>query len=145
VLPGPCKRASTLRRVSDFLDEKRSEIDARLKELAPVVQEYQRLEAALLALDGVPAATPVPARESRRRSAQRRSARSSRRGRPQGTGQRAQQALALVKAHPGIAIPDLAERIGMKQNYLYRVLPSLAEQGLVEKRGRGWHPTATAA
>ena len=29
---------------------------------------------------------------------------------------------------------------GIKQNYLYRVLPGLAEDGLVVKDGRGWKP-----
>jgi hypothetical protein len=29
--------------------------------------------------------------------------------------------------------------MGIKQNYLYRVMPSLAEEGLVQKSGRGWH------
>ena len=29
--------------------------------------------------------------------------------------------------------------MGIKQNYLYRVMPDLAEQGLVTKSGRGWH------
>ena len=37
----------------DFLDEKRREIAARLKELKPLVDEYARLEAADAALDGV--------------------------------------------------------------------------------------------
>jgi hypothetical protein len=30
--------------MADFLDEKRREIDARLKELRPLVEEYNRLE-----------------------------------------------------------------------------------------------------
>ena len=30
--------------------------------------------------------------------------------------------------------------MGIKQNYLYRVLPGLADDGLVEKDGRGWRP-----
>ena len=30
--------------------------------------------------------------------------------------------------------------MGIKQNYLYRVLPGLASDGLVEKDGRGWRP-----
>ncbi len=30
--------------------------------------------------------------------------------------------------------------MGIKQNYLYRVMPELASQGLVLKSGRGWHP-----
>ena len=30
--------------------------------------------------------------------------------------------------------------MGIKQNYLYRVLPILEEEGKVTKQGRGWHP-----
>jgi DNA-binding IclR family transcriptional regulator len=45
-----------------------------------------------------------------------------------------------VQAQPGITIPELAARMGIKQNYLYRVLPSLEEEGKVAKQGRGWHP-----
>jgi DNA-binding IclR family transcriptional regulator len=44
-----------------------------------------------------------------------------------------------VRDRPGISIPELAEAMGIKQNYLYRVMPNLAEQGLVTKSGRGWH------
>jgi len=39
--------------VTDFLDEKRQEITNRLKELKPLVDEYNRLEAAASALAGV--------------------------------------------------------------------------------------------
>ena len=42
--------------MTDFLDEKRNEIDARLRELRPLVDEYQRLEKAAAALAGVSAA-----------------------------------------------------------------------------------------
>jgi DNA-binding IscR family transcriptional regulator len=44
-----------------------------------------------------------------------------------------------VKARPGITIPELAEAMGIKQNYLYRVMPGLADEGKVTKSGRGWH------
>jgi hypothetical protein len=67
-----------------------------------------------------------------------------RRGRPKGSGTRGAEALALVKAQPGITIPELAEKMGIKQNYLYRVLPGLAADGLVVKDGRGWKPKDTA-
>ena len=49
------------------------------------------------------------------------------------------QALALVGEKPGITIPELADAMGIKQNYLYRVMPGLAEEGKVTKSGRGWH------
>jgi hypothetical protein len=128
---------------TDFLDEKRREITDRLTELEPLVDEHARLQAAAAALEGVPApsAGSSPARRAPARpSARTRGATHGRRGRPKGSGTRGAEALELVKAHPGITIPEIAEKIGIKQNYLYRVLPGLAQDGLVIKEGRGWKP-----
>ena len=126
--------------MADFLEEKRKEIQARLSELKPLVDEYTRLEAAERALAGVngkPAArASAPAPAARRRS---RGSGGGRRGRPKGSGTRALQALELVRSRPGVTIPELAEAMGIKQNYLYRVMPTLAEEGQVVKSGRGWH------
>lgn len=140
--------------MADFLDEKRQEIAARLKELRPLVDEYHRLDAALQALDGVPAdvtpAKAAPARTPRRRGTSGGSGSSGggegsgKRGRPKGSGPRANEALTLVKEKPGITIPELAEAMGIKQNYLYRVLPGLQKDGLVRKEGRGWHALEAA-
>ena len=134
--------------MADFLDEKKREIAERLKELRPLVEEYQRLEAAQRALEGVGMDAPAPRRapSTRRRSSSASSGASSsgRRGRPRGTGTRSKQALELVQANPGITIPDLAEQMGIKQNYLYRVLPGLEQDGLVRKEGRGWHANVAA-
>jgi CRP-like cAMP-binding protein len=131
--------------MADFLDEKKREIEARLKELRPLVDEFHRLEAAAAALDGVGGGTAAPARRGRRRAAA--SAPASgprRRGRPRGSGTRSKQALELVRARPGITIPEIAEAMGIQQNYLYRVLPALQKDGLVRKEGRGWHPREAA-
>src|SRR5215218_10019974 len=129
--------------MADFLDEKRREIAGRLKELEPLVQEHDRLRAALDALEGVGgrgrsgAAASAPARS--RRGAGGRSRNGGGRGRPRGTGTRSKEALDLVRSRPGISIPEMAEAMGIKQNYLYRVLPGLQKDGLVRKEGRGWH------
>jgi hypothetical protein len=129
--------------VADFLDEKRKEIQARLKELRPLVDEYHRLEAAEQALSGVggraAAATASAAPTTRRRRRSPSASSNGRRGRPRGSGTRAAQALQLVTERPGITIPELAAAMGIKQNYLYRVMPGLAEDGKVTKSGRGWH------
>jgi hypothetical protein len=61
-------------------------------------------------------------------------------GRRKGSGTRAAQALSFVQGQPGITIPELAAKMGIKQNYLYRVLPGLEQEGKLSKRGRGWHP-----
>ena len=135
--------------MAGFLDEKHKEIQARLKELKPLVDEYTRLEAAERALSGVgatprAAASSTAPRRGRRAASSRSSGGSSsssngRRGRPRGSGTRSLQALELVRSRPGITIPELAEAMEIKQNYLYRVMPQLAEDGQVVKSGRGWH------
>jgi hypothetical protein len=167
--------------VTDFLDEKRREITDRLNELKPLIEEYQRLEAAASALDGVGgSSSPAPARRAPRAAAKaktpgrrgpgrprgsktktrkaaaaapaastettataaptKRGGPRRKAGRRKGSGTRAAQALSFVQAQPGITIPELAARMGIKQNYLYRVLPSLEQEGKVAKQGRGWHP-----
>ena len=129
--------------LADFLDEKRREISDRLRELQPLVDEYHRLQAAQSALEGVPAQQAGRARpRARARGASAgaaRSAGSGRRGRPRGSGTRSKEALELVRKSPGISIPEIAQQMGIKQNYLYRVLPGLQKDGLVRKEGRGWH------
>jgi hypothetical protein len=146
--------------MTDFLDEKKREIQTRLKELRPLVDEYHRLEAAAAALDGVGGSDSGPATSRRGRagsaSGGRRAASGAgpgagagagaggRRGRPRGSGTRSKQALELVRSRPGISIPEMAEEMGIQQNYLYRVLPGLQKDGLVRKEGRGWHPLEAA-
>jgi hypothetical protein len=141
--------------MADFLEEKKREIQSRLKELRPLVDEFHRLEAAAAALEGVSdgataeAAAPRRARGARTARGGTRGGRAAasgggRRGRPRGSGTRAKQALELVRARPGISIPEMAEAMGIQQNYLYRVLPGLQDDGLVRKEGRGWHPREAA-
>lgn len=113
--------------MSDFLDEKKAEIQARLEELRPAVEEHGRLEAALAAIDG---AGRAPANGT---------GAGGRRGRPRGTGTRAQEAIDAITKEPGLTAGEIAERMGINQNYLYRVLPSLEQDGKLEKRGRGWY------
>lgn len=130
--------------MADFLDEKRSELKQRLDELLPLVEEYHRLEAAIAALDGV---NPNAGASTRRRGGSDGNGNGSgngRRGRPRGSGTRGKQALELVRSAPGITIPEIAEQMGIQQNYLYRVLPGLQKEGLIRKEGRGWHPMDAA-
>jgi hypothetical protein len=136
--------------MADFLEEKRKEIQARLKELKPAVEEYNLLLAADEALGGLGNGTSKPAAAASATAApSRRGRRSSgggaKRGRPKGSGTRAAQALQLVTDRPGITIPEMAEAMGIQQNYLYRVMPDLAEKGQVTKSGRGWHLRQGAA
>ena len=49
-------------------------------------------------------------------------------------------ALKLVHKHPGITISEMAKRMKIQANYLYRVLPRLEKDGKITKRDKGYHP-----
>jgi hypothetical protein len=83
-------------------------------------------------------ATAAPAKAAAKKAG--RPAGRRRAGRRKGSGTRAAEALSFVQGQPGITIPELAAKMGIKQNYLYRVLPGLEQEGKVQKQGRGWHP-----
>jgi hypothetical protein len=137
--------------MTNLLDSTRDEIAARLRELEPLVAEYRQLEAAAVALDALPgsarrtAVSRNPTAPSPRRGTTKARTKSSRgRGRPRGSGARAVQAIELVNAQPGITVAELAAAMGIKQKYLYRVLPGLAKDKKIARRGKGWHPTASS-
>jgi CRP-like cAMP-binding protein len=128
--------------LAGFVDSTVKEIDDRLRELK---EEVSKLEAARSALVGTrrgpgrprAARTAAAATTSTRRRAGRRPGRP--RGRSRG-GTRANQALELVRSQPGITIPQIAEKMGIEPNYLYRVMPRLLSDGQVKREGQGWHP-----
>jgi len=125
--------------VADFLDAKVREIEQRLQELRPLIEEFHRLQAASAALEGVSSSGSAATRRQRVPSPNG----AARRGRPRGgrgDNTRAAQTVELVRTQPGITIPELASHMGIKPNYLYRVLPQLADEGKVRRDGKGWHP-----
>ena len=119
--------------MAEFLDTARRDIESRLADLR---DEVRRLESALTALTDR-RQKPGRARGARRRAS---NGRRRRRGRRAGGGTRAAQAERLVKDNPGITISELAKKMGITPNYLYRVMPQLQKGGKVRKRGKGWHP-----
>jgi hypothetical protein len=146
---------------TDFLTKQRQQIEARLRELQPAHEEYLTLLEARDALAGVkPGKTgPGPGRPPARRGPGRPPARRGP-GRPPGSGRkttarkttkrktatrrrrsgtRGDQALELIKQNPGISVSDIANRMGIRQNYLYRVTQELQKQRLVRRRNGGFH------
>jgi hypothetical protein len=118
--------------VTEHLAQAKKEIDDRI---ATLKDELKRLEAASSALGGATTRRRGPGRP---RGSGATSGR--RRGRPRGSGGRAKQAEKLVKDNPGVTIAELAGKMNIKPNYLYRVMPQLQKDGKVRKRGTGWHP-----
>jgi predicted transcriptional regulator len=56
-------------------------------------------------------------------------------------GTRADQAVKLIEQQPGISASDVAKKMKIKPNYLYRVLGDLEKEGRVKKNGRQYYPT----
>ncbi|MBV9464667.1 MAG: hypothetical protein JO027_07270 [Solirubrobacterales bacterium] len=133
--------------MAGFVDTTVKEIDDRLRDLK---EEVARLEAARSALTGGRRGPgrPRASTTTRTRTQSTRRATTARRrpGRPRGrsrSGTRANQALELVRSTPGITIPQIAEKMGIEPNYLYRVMPRLATDGQVRREGQGWHPASS--
>jgi hypothetical protein len=135
----------------NFLTRQRDQITKRLEELRPIYDEYLALEKAHEALERLEA--PVrravrrrgPGRPPGRRTSTsatrarggRRAGATRRRSRAGGT--RADDAVKVIKANPGITIPELAEKLKIRPNYLYRVTGQLQKERRIKKRGRGLH------
>jgi hypothetical protein len=131
--------------MADFLDAKVKEIDERLRELKPLVDEYGRLEKARQALSGVSGSGSARRGPGRPAGSRTGAGTGRRRGRPRGGNTRTRQTLELVRTRPGITIPELADAMSIKPNYLYRILPGLEKEGQVRKEGKGWHAGAESA
>ena len=129
--------------MAGFVDTTVKEIDDRLRELK---EEVARLEAARSALSGGRRGPGRPRAARPRTQSTRRASTGRPPGRPRGrsrSGTRANQALELVRSTPGITIPQIAEKMGIEPNYLYRVMPRLATDGQVRRDGQGWHPASS--
>ena len=126
----------------DVLSELRSSLEKRLRELEPLITEHAQVRKALDALEGAGkrAAATAGSAAKRSRAAVRADGPVRGRGRPRGTGSRAQEVLAHVHKQPGVTIAELAKRMKIKPNYLYRILPQLEKDGKLHKRDKGYHP-----
>ena len=129
---------------TDFLTKQRKEITTRLDQLRPHYEEYLTLEKAQQALEQL----GDPIRRGARASAgqagpgrPRKKGTASRPATRRRTGNtRAEQALAAIRAQPGISVSDLAKKLGIRPNYLYRVTAGLEQEKLIKRRGKGFHP-----
>ena len=68
----------------------------------------------------------------------------ARKTRGKGSASHKARAVDIIKQQPGITIPELATKLGVKQNYFYKALPALERDGKLIKKGRGWYPVTTS-
>jgi CRP-like cAMP-binding protein len=108
---------------SNVVDQARDLIEKRISELE---DERKKLEGALRDLGG------------RRGPGRPRGSGGGRKRRKRRGGTRAEQAVKIIKDDPGITPSQIAERLGIQPNYMYRVMNELQKDKLVKKRGRGY-------
>ena len=120
--------------VSEAADLLRSRIDE-------LDSERAKLERALASLTDGREGKRGPGRPrggSRSSGGSRASGGTTRRRRRRRGGTRADQAVKLISENPGIGASEIAKRMGIKPNYMYRVLTDLQKEGKVKKKGRAY-------
>jgi hypothetical protein len=119
------------------LDEAAKLLRKRISELD---SERKKLERALSNLTGGRLGRRGPGRPPGSRTAATTTKAQPRRRRRRG-GTRSDQAVRMNKANPGITASELAKKMRIKPNYLYRVLGDLQKEGRVKKSGRSYTAT----
>jgi sugar-specific transcriptional regulator TrmB len=109
---------NALGRARKILEDRLTELDA----------ERRQVERALTEISGGKAGRRGPGRP--------RGSRSRRRG-----STRADEAVGVVTSSPGISASEIAKKLKIAPNYMYRVMSDLVKEGRVRKSGRGYHPT----
>src|SRR3954451_9639280 len=114
--------------MADFLDKTVREMQARVKELAPLIDEYERLTAALAALRRLHDET-AQARPRRPREAPKAQTQPAQR-RPRGANR--EVILTVVGERAGVTAADIAQATGIEKNVVYSTLGKLVWGGVVE-------------
>jgi len=120
--------------VSSAVDQAAALLKERITELEGELAKLQRALAGL-----------TEGREGRRGPGRPRGSRSTgirtRTRRRRRGGTRADQAVALIKANPGSSASEIARKMKIQPNYMYRVLGDLQKEGKVKKSGRKYTAT----
>jgi len=142
-----------IKSIQDDIRARLAEIEGLIEPLGVEVAQLTRLVATFDGSSEQPAAPPAklaPAlakapRKKARRASRPTAAPRAKRGRPTGSGNRAQQAVEHITQKPGITASELASAMGIAPNYLYRVLPRLERDAKITKQGKGYHPAGAVA
>jgi transposase-like protein len=121
----------------ELIDRIKKDIDDRLEELRPQIEEIPKLEAALAALETTDAEPETAAGPGRRRPGRAggRAAGARRRGprRRARRGQRREQLLQLIRGNPEITIAEAARQMGVSPPQVSTLVRRLREEGTLER------------
>jgi DNA-binding transcriptional ArsR family regulator len=115
----------------ELIDRIKKDIDDRLEELRPQIEEIPRLEAALAALEATRAGARAGRSRGRATGAARGPQRSGRRRARR--GQRREELIQLLKGHPEISVAEAARQMGVSSPQVSTLLRRLREEGVVTR------------
>lgn len=124
--------------MADLVGQIQRDIEKRLQELRPLIEEKERLEAVLAALtNGHAAAAPSAGRARPSGSAAPRApyAGGKRRRAPRGANREA--ILKLVGERPGISATEVADATGIAKPTVHTTISQLKRKGILEPEGSG--------
>ena len=135
--------------VLDKFRQAQDDILARMRELEPLVAEYEELKRIAESLQLNPGSAPArrsraakPASSGRARSQRRTAQRRTARPRRAASGGRREDILRLVGENPGITINQLGKQLGVDPTGLYRPVRALVAEGRIDKQGPSLRPKA---
>ena len=122
----------------------RQRVAARLRELEPLVREYEELRvvAAELGIDEHEPAAPARRSVGRRGRSSRRAAPASAPGDADAPEELSHRVLAAVRADPGQTVTDYARALELAPTALYRPVRELTTAGAIIKRARQLYPAS---
>lgn len=126
--------------MADLVGQIQRDIEKRLQELRPLIEEKERLEAVLAALTNGSAAAVASAAPRARATTTRPAARApyaAGRGRRAPRGANREAILSVVRERPGVSAAEVAEITKIAKPTVHTTISQLKRKGILEPEGSG--------
>lgn len=124
--------------MADLVGQIQRDIEKRLQELRPLIEEKERLEAVLAALKNGSAATPsAPRPRATTTRVAGRAPYAAGRGRRAPRGANREAILTVVRERPGVSAAEVAEITRIAKPTVHTTISQLKRKGILEPEGSG--------
>lgn len=120
--------------MADLVGQIQRDIEKRLEELRPLIEEKERLEAVLAVLTNGAEATPARTRSS---AVVRRAPYAAGKGRRAPRGANREAILNVVRERPGISAAEVADVTGIAKPTVHTTISQLKRKGILERDASG--------
>ena len=124
--------------MADLVGQIQRDIEKRLQELRPLIEEKERLEAVLAALtNGSPAAPSAPRARATTPRPVGRAPYAAGKGRRAPRGANREAILSVVRERPGVSAAEVAEITKIAKPTVHTTISQLKRKGILEPEGSG--------